>query len=421
MFPKRWLIVPLLLFSGLSSAQQYLNPYSYYGIGELIPGNHVAQLGMGNTSICWFDSLSVNPANPASFANLKYTAFNFALRTKIQHLKQDSLSTYGAFPSFGYFNLAFTNGKSKMRWGSGFGLIPVSEIGFRNEYVFKTDSVERTELFEHSGGFSKFYLTNSVRLFNHLNLGFNLNYFFGNKFLYNSLSFNSESQHLGVVSEIKDNFGKLSVDFGAQYQASFGKDYSLIIGSTYSLPVELKQFERRITRTYLNLGSSIYYRDTLFKYEQDINSVTIPATFGAGVMLKKSRTLSVAADFRMEFWSDFTPAASSYTLNDLTEIKLGGEYKPVPVIGASYFNKMTYRFGTKYVKSYLNVKGEDFQRNSLCFGAGFPLPKSYSTINLGFEIGTMGTEKNNLIKENFCNIGFDIRVNDIWFSKSKID
>jgi hypothetical protein len=55
----------------------------------------------------------------------------------------------------------------------------------------------------------------------------------------------------------------------------------------------------------------------------------------------------------------------------------------------------------------------------LTFGMGLPVPRSLTSFNVAFEIGTMGTIKNNLVKENYFNISISMSINDRWFVKRR--
>jgi len=45
----------------------------------------------------------------------------------------------------------------------------------------------------------------------------------------------------------------------------------------------------------------------------------------------------------------------------------------------------------------------------------------FSNVNIGFELGSKGTTKNGLVKENFFNTFISLSLNDKWFEKRYID
>lgn len=63
-----------------------------------------------------------------------------------------------------------------------------------------------------------------------------------------------------------------------------------------------------------------------------------------------------------------------------------------------------------------NTQIKDF---GISFGFGFPLPRSLTTINLGFEIGRFGTKVNDLYQNNYFRVNLGVSVWERWFIKRK--
>ncbi len=83
------------------------------------------------------------------------------------------------------------------------------------------------------------------------------------------------------------------------------------------------------------------------------------------------------------------------------------------------FKRITYRAGLRYNQSYLDFNGTQINEFGISFGFGFPMKKSKTGIDLGFEIGRRGTTNNNLIQENFVNVLLGISIQEHWFHKRK--
>jgi len=49
------------------------------------------------------------------------------------------------------------------------------------------------------------------------------------------------------------------------------------------------------------------------------------------------------------------------------------------------------------------------------------LGRSFSNINLGFELGKRGMASENLIEEKYFKINIGLSLNDLWFQKRKIN
>ena len=80
---------------------------------------------------------------------------------------------------------------------------------------------------------------------------------------------------------------------------------------------------------------------------------------------------------------------------------------------------MTYRAGFHFDQTYYNIYGESINKYGLTFGLGLPVTRSLTSFNVAFEVGTMGTIRNNLVKENYFNISVSMSINDRWFIKKR--
>ena len=109
---------------------------------------------------------------------------------------------------------------------------------------------------------------------------------------------------------------------------------------------------------------------------------------------------------------------------------VGAQYIPNKNAGTkeSYFKKVFYRAGFRYTNSFLELQNTPLKDYAITFGAGFPLRKikvgetySQSIINIGFEIGQMGTTDTQLIKEQYVKAIVGFTLNDRWFIKRKYD
>ena len=82
---------------------------------------------------------------------------------------------------------------------------------------------------------------------------------------------------------------------------------------------------------------------------------------------------------------------------------------------------MGYRAGFRYNSSLLKIDGNDIEEFGIGFGIAVPLRKSFSTLNVGIELGRRGSQKNNLTQEDFLNLQIGITINDKWFIKRVYD
>jgi long-subunit fatty acid transport protein len=414
-----FIIFLLFLFAFSIQGQTFRHPYSYYGIGELQEQTLIVNSSLGGLSYGWNDRFSVTPLNPASYSNLDFVTFDLGIKCKIQNLLQGDINQLTNNVSFSYFSMAFPVYK-KIGWGASIGLIPVSKIGYKNTYEFLTDSAYTKEEFDNYGGLSQFYIGNSFTLYKKLNIGFNLSYFFGNTQLNHNLEFTNNYYNLGVTKRIQKSYGKIGLNFGAQYKGKINKDVNFTVGGAYSLPMDLKVKQELITITFKNINSANSYKDTLQNITEENQNMTIPMNFGLGFIFAKKLKWKLGADFKYEAWSSYKATDNNFKLRDQWTVNVGGEYIP-KWDDNKYSKRIAYRFGIKYVNTFLQVNDYNYNKISAVIGAGFPFAKNLSNINLGVEVGTMGKKQDNLIKENFFNIFLGFRLNDLWFIKPKIE
>jgi hypothetical protein len=103
-----------------------------------------------------------------------------------------------------------------------------------------------------------------------------------------------------------------------------------------------------------------------------------------------------------------------------SRLSVGGFYIPKYNSFTSYVSRMTYRVGACFEKTGLVLNNQPIEDFGITFGLGFPLG-GLSKINIGVELGQLGTLDDGLIKENYANIMLGFSLSDIWFIKRKYD
>ncbi|MGZ4047956.1 MAG: hypothetical protein ACXVNN_01265, partial [Bacteroidia bacterium] len=134
----------------------------------------------------------------------------------------------------------------------------------------------------------------------------------------------------------------------------------------------------------------------------------------------------ISADYSVQNWSQYTIFNQSQGLVNSMRVSLGAQLIPSLKINASYPERMHYRFGVRYGQTALDLKNTPLTEYAVSAGIGFPvgrnlLLRNFSMVNIGAEVGQMGTTTNGLIKENFFKVSIGFTINDLWFQKPKID
>jgi D-hexose-6-phosphate mutarotase len=57
----------------------------------------------------------------------------------------------------------------------------------------------------------------------------------------------------------------------------------------------------------------------------------------------------------------------------------------------------------------------------MSFGVGLPLKRTKSSVNVNLEFGKKGTQKENLIQENYTKLSLNFTLHEYWFVKRKFD
>jgi hypothetical protein len=63
----------------------------------------------------------------------------------------------------------------------------------------------------------------------------------------------------------------------------------------------------------------------------------------------------------------------------------------------------------------------DLTYYAVTLGASFPFKRSTNGIHTALELGSLGTQANGLVKENFVRFTIGMSLSDRWFVKRKYD
>ena len=175
---KPLLILHLVLITATASYSQILlSPFSISGLGQLQPDQFVSRQGMGGVSVASMGDNEYSLNNPATYSDVKSNLFETGLYIKLyeeQTSNPDQLFRNKDY-QLPYFSFAVPLSIRK-EWGLGFGFLSVSRIGY--DITTNTrDTFNHTDHYDGTGGFSKFYIGTSKRIFKNFYLGGNAAYF----------------------------------------------------------------------------------------------------------------------------------------------------------------------------------------------------------------------------------------------------
>lgn len=458
----------LLTFLALVLQQleaQERTPYSRYGLGFVSDNNTAQSAQMGGLGAAFQSAEAVNYLNPASYASLQFTTFdagiagNFTkLKTQTQKSKQNSFS-------LNYLSIFFPANKY---WTTGASLLPFSAKDYA---VSQSQSFDSSNImkFEYEGNGTLYNLSwgNGFK-YKGLSVGFNIGYLFG------KLNNNSFSSPLNVDGSYDNNayttwsFTNLKAssfiwNAGAQYKVDIkskkdsNKTYNVVFGLAGTAPVKFSK------RSYVDNGiynfqsgylvnrnsdagisdfvkdyiepkvSSQALLDTLSEKFNQSTSVKLPATFNVGIVASQGIKWKVGVDFKLQTWSKYVGYENNAAsvLKNSWRVAVGGEFLPNDKNFSKFFSRMKYRAGFNYTRTNININNQPISEYGINFGLGIPLIVTTSSeegllqkvyiyaFNLGVEVGSRGTIKQNLVRENFVRLKIGLSLNDRWFVKRR--
>jgi hypothetical protein len=135
-------------------------------------------------------------------------------------------------------------------------------------------------------------------------------------------------------------------------------------------------------------------------------------------------------DYSVQNWSQYTyfgqPQSS---LTNSSQMGLGVQFVPnkngFNSHKQSYFSRAFYRFGIDYEQTYLDINNTPLKNYCLSLGIGLPIGPPYvpglfnqiGTLNLGIQVGQLGTTSDNLLREDYLKFMIAFTFNSLWFQK----
>lgn len=407
-------------------AQSTVNsPYSKFGVGNL-NGSYLPQFrGMGNLAygigaVGAYQNLNIS--NPASYSFLRLTVFDIGATTTSQTLTKGSLTEKSFNASLSHIAMAVPVTKKS---AISFGLLPYSKLGYeyRNSDQ-KVDTFSVDHIYAGEGGLTKSYLGYGLGIGKHFSVGVNMSYIFGNLKETNATEFTKYVGFLNSRTVNNNAVGGLNFDLGLLYVATINPKTKLIIGYTGGVKTQMNTTFSKVSTRYQTVSGTNFISDSTSFINDVKGSLTLPANHNFGFSIERQNKWLIGADLRLAQWSQFSKSGSSDVLNNTWGFSVGGQITPNVNAVTNYLKLIDYRMGINYDKTYLTLSNNDINVKSLNVGLGLPLVSSRSAfykINFTTEIGTRGTNNNNLVKENFLNLHFGFTINDRWFQKYKYD
>lgn len=389
------------------------SPYTYYGIGEFETSDYSRVSGMSGVGIGIRDNGFINYSNPASYSSIDSLFFVLDIAASGTLSRLESTSTS--------YNMLTGNLKKiaiglrlHPAWGISMGVVPFTNVGYK---TVTTKDVEGSNIYdftitsEGKGGLSKVYLGNAFKLGKHFSLGVNSNLIIGyyEKDETYSIDFLGTGT-LGEKRKYKPNTA-YSFDFGVQFTDSLSSSSKYTIGLIGGINSKLHFREYK----------SYEYSSSTIK-EEYINGYDfwIPTFMGVGFSVD-SRKWTFAADYKFQYWKDLIGKNDLPSLNNSHHIAVGAQYCPRAFLGKNLMERMTYQIGAHFDRSYLKIKGQDFDTYGMSAGVLIPIKNQISTIGISVDAGKKGRISDGMFKENYLQLNLSFNFADIWFQQRRFN
>ena len=421
----KYLILGLIIFMvnlNLIAQSDLSTPYSRFGLGDINTGTPNTMLkGMGGIANAMSGNYLLNPSNPASYTAIDSLSFLFdaGFYIKAASFSTNKESAKGSNASFDYASIALSATK---RWKLGLGIMPYAN----REYNVITEHNDGEEIgsyniaFQGEGGLNRVFFANGVKITKDLSVGITASYIFGTLVDNTSIYYPDSTHFLNGKRSISMRVNDFKLDYGILYRLPIDK-YNITIGATYSQGAKIASkrdiFIRNMFKGFENQVESPI--DTLKYIENEKVNINIPGGFGVGVTFDNGNGLLVGADFNWAGWKGFTMNGVNDSLQNSWNVAVGGAYKPSSTSISKYYKKITYRAGLHFDQTYYNIYGKSINKYGMSLGLSLPVPRSLTSFNVAVEFGSMGTIKNELVKENYFNISISMSIHDRWFVKKR--
>ena len=405
-------VFPLIFVSGAFAQDDFPagSPYTIFGIGDLNYSTSLRTTGMGIQGI----SLSgnyLNSLNPASLTKLPYTSFsilfNYNFLKSSDGIKSVSSSNGNAFG----INIGIPMSKEK-GFSLGLGFNPYSLINYKiiNNTVSVGENVKQT--YAGRGGISRINIGLSYTLQKSIHLGADYNYAFGDIKDLKLVEFTSSSGYTPTKIVHEYDYTGFFVKAGAIIELDkllkLKKTNDFTVGFLYESPLTLKS-------KFDGIYSSSISTDTVSIEKGDIN---IPARISFGVTKKVGNRYLLSSDLMLQDWSSST-WYGAIQANYQSAMRFGAGVEVQPLENPEkVWDKLTYRFGGFYEKSYYTVNGESINRIGVNAGLSIPLSQ-FNSLDLAVSFSTRGNTSNGLIKDDMIKLSAGINFGELWFVRPK--
>lgn len=407
------------------STGNVFSPYSLYGIGAFDGDGTTSTQSMAGVGVATRDPFNANTVNPASFsvAMSQTMLFSFGGKGTNQYLKSSTGKT--SHNNFNMNDVAAVFPIAK-KIGFGFSYQPYTSVGYSISLLDKSSDVASQigsvkYNYAGNGGIALIKAGLGWEVAKGLSIGANFNYYFGDiNRLYQTIIvpfIPNTGTYKSVQGSVTNVYNVIGGEFGAQYDLKIRYDKHVTFGAVYK-----PRIKSEIDKTKYEYSVASGYPDSVRLVESKEDFV-MPTKFAFGVAYRTDK-LTLALDYSYQNWGGAFAVNEDdiFRLAKSQDLRLGFEYIPNRFDIRSTLKRWTYRAGIKVSNSYMAMNGKNLKDIAGTIGVGIPLQKNgFSAINVGAEVGTMGTVQNSLYKDIYFKvyIGVSLFTKNEWFVRHR--
>ncbi|SNR53881.1 hypothetical protein SAMN04488009_2235 [Maribacter sedimenticola] len=413
---------------GMYAQDGTVSPYSFFGIGDLKNAGTVENQMMGGIGV-YADSIHLNLKNPAALGELGLKVMNktglvtytAGVSNKQYRLKTNLGEESTSITSLDYLALGFSLGKGL---GMSFGIMPFTSVGYN--LIDEQDNVNGSlvNVYTGEGGLNRVFYSVGYEVLKNVSIGATVNFNFGTL----------DSQRLQQIESIQfGTFDRRSSKVNG-FDFNYALNYTPLINDKYRFHSSVRvntqgnlvsENTRQIGSFSVATGGNIEEIDVNLAAQNLRNTeLKVPTTTTIGLGFGQDLKWFVGGEYSFQgmgsFENDFL-GANSVSYVDASSYALGLFITPDHDSFTSYLKRVTYRAGLRLDKTGMVVNDVDINNFGITFGLGLPLGRSFSNLNLGFELGRRGTTRANLVEESYFKLNVGLSLNDRWFQKRKIN
>lgn len=412
---NRFLTIVFVFLSTCIFAQNAtLSPYSYYGLGAPASNRTVENNAMGGIT-AYADSTHFSLDNPATLGKLKFVQYRIGVGYTTANQLSGSNNGNSTTTSLNYLALSVPT----KYFAFSFGLRPESSVGYRFSSKETLNGQEQTSLFDGSGGVNSTFLSLAVNPIKGLSFGISASYAFG---------LTEKTFRRGLVGVQLDTrvftrseLSGMRYTFAMHYNQKVFDRYNIHLAAMHRPKASLESANSRTVSTITTSGT-IGTQQSIDLRALANTSNTFAAENMLGIAFGVPQQLFFGATYVAESSGRVIPLETNSDAQFVasSQLSVGGFFIPKHDSFTNYLKRISYRVGARWEHTGLELKNQAIKDFGINFGLGLPVG-GLSKINIGLELGQLGTSNQGLIKENYTNISVGFSLSDVWFIKRKYD